>query len=47
MLIFLKTTNILRHMLTNTKSFDLREALERNEDITERIKIIEMQEFPD
>lgn len=29
-------------MLMNTKSFDLREALERNEDITERIKIIEI-----
>lgn len=41
-LIFLKTTNVLRRMLMNTKSFDLREALERNEDITERIKIIEM-----
>lgn len=30
----------------NTKSFDLGEALEKN-DITERIKIIGMQKFQD
>ena len=47
MLIFLKTTNVLRHVLMNTKAFDLREALERNEDSSEKIKIIEMQKFQD